>query len=438
MSRVENRSLKVGVIGWGNIAGGVIDSFGKGKFAKAGIELSLVAVRDPSKFRDIALPDSARQTADANLLIADPNIDIVVELINDTNKAREYIHNGFEAGKHWVTGSKDLLGKDLPDLFDLAREREVSLNFEASVCGAIPIIGLLREYYQIQEITSIRGIMNGTTNYILTRMGEEMDFEPALKQAQGLGIAESNHILDTGGFDTRSKLAIVASMASGMHIKPDSIPCRGITEVTKADIEFARELGVEKGGKGYAIKLLASAERHDGSWILQVAPTLISKDDPIASVDERLNAVTVESDFSEAITYTGPGASRYPTAGAVNADILHAAQHIRYHIPDFLPELKREASIAKPEDILNRAYIRVVLLDRNRTIGRIGNLLADANLGIKSILQREDQYDVNGKPFTQDIITLHEAKQSDIQAGLDILARSRKVRGKPFYMSFAH
>lgn len=198
------------------------------------------------------------------------------------------------------------------------------------------------------------------------------------------------------------------------------------------DIAFAREFG-----KGYAVKLLAEAKQHDGTWNIRVSPALVSKDDPLASVRGERNAVTVEGDLSGPLTFGGFGAGRGPTTGAVSSDILHAAQHVRYRIPDFLPELKRQPSITKEDITTSRGYIRIELLDRNRTFARIGTLLADSNLGMSSILQRESPRTINGIPYTQDIIILHRAHQSEIDAGLASLTRSRKVRGKPFYIPFA-
>lgn len=429
MSFRPEKPINVGVIGSGNIGGGVVKCFLEGRFMPSGVVLKTVAVRNLSKHSDIQLPDSAKLTDNAGSIIDDPNIDIVVELMGGTDLAKEYSFKALKAGKHLVTANKELLGEYLPDLFDYARKKQVSLSFEASVCGAIPVIQNLRDYLRLQEVTSIKGILNGTTNYILTKMEDGMDFDSALKEAQGLGIAESNHILDTGGFDTRSKLAILASIASGTHIKPESIPCRGITEVRLEDIAFAREFG-----QGYTIKLLASAEQHDGTWNIQVNPTLISKDNPLASVRGKLNAVTIESDLSGPLTFTGPGAGREATAGAVISDILHAAEHARLHTPDFLPSLDRQSSITNPEDILSMGYIRAELLHVPGTLARIGKLLGNSNLNIRSLLQREKPHAINGVPYTGDIITLEKATQSQIDAALRSLNKSRKVHGNPFYM----
>lgn len=226
---LTERPIYAGMIGMGIVGGGVAKSFAEGRFDPEGIILKTVAVRNPFKSRDVYLPSSAKLTDNAYSIIEDTAIDIVIEAMGGTNEAREYVFQALKAGKHVVTANKALLGEDLPKLFDLAREKGVSLSFEAAVCGAIPVIGNLRDYLRLQRITSIKGILNGTTNYILSRMEDGMDFDAALEEAQGLGIAEANHSLDTGGFDARSKLAILASIASGTHIRPDDIPCRGIT-----------------------------------------------------------------------------------------------------------------------------------------------------------------------------------------------------------------
>lgn len=256
-----------------------------------------------------------------------------------------------------------------------------------------------------------------------------MDFNPALEEAQGLGIAETNHILDTGGFDTQSKLAILASIASETHIKLKSIPCRGITEVKLEDIAFAREFG-----QGYAIKLLASAEQYGGTWSVRVSPALISKDNPLASIRGKLNSVTIEGDLSGPLTFTGFGASRGPTAGAVISDIVHAAEHVRFQTPDFLPTLSKQTSMTKPKEILSMGYIRAELLHVPGTLARVGELLGKSKLNIRSLLQRGEPHDIERVPYTNDIITLESAPQNQIDAGLARLARSPKVHGTPFYM----
>lgn len=430
MSRIAKESVHVGLIGYGNVGGGVVQYFAEDRFESSGVVLKTVAVKDPSKIRDVPLPASVKLTADAASIIDDPEIGIVVELIGGADLAKDYSFRTLEAGKHLVTANKALLGEYLPDLYDCAREKEVSLNFEASVCGAIPVIQTLRDYLRPQRITRIKGILNGTTNYILTQMEDGLDFNTALKAAQDLGIAESNHVLDTGGFDTQSKLAILASIASGTHIRPNSIPCRGITEVKLEDIAFARDFS-----RGYAIKLLASAEQHDGTWNVQVNPTLVSKDNPLSAVPGKLNSVTIEGDFSGPLTFTGFGASRKPTAGAVISDILHAAEHIRYGTPDYLPRLKRQPKITKPKDLLSGGYIRAELLHKPGTLAKVATILADCGINIRSLLQQGEFHDIDGVPYTNDIITFERASQSQIEKTLaNLAAASPKVHGIPFCM----
>ncbi|MDO8576867.1 MAG: homoserine dehydrogenase [Candidatus Daviesbacteria bacterium] len=432
MKSVKDKPINIGLIGFGNVGTGIVDCFLKGRFKSAGIVLKTVAVKNLSKVRDVNLPKSAKLTQDANFIIEDPEIDIVVELMGGTDLAKKYCFEALRAKKHLVTANKALLGECLPDLYDIARENKVSLSFEASVCGAIPVIQNLRDYFRLQQVTSIKGILNGTTNYILTKMEDGMDFDPALKEAQSLGIAEADHILDTGGFDTRSKLAILASLASGTHIKPESIPCRGITEVKLEDIAFAR-----KFRKGYAVKLLASAQQYNGTWSIQVNPTLISRDNPLASIRGKLNSVTVEGDLSGPLTFTGFGASRNPTAGAVISDILHAAEHVRFHTPDFLPVLDKHPSITKPDDIQSEGYIRTELLHKPGTLASVAKLLGNSHLNIRSLLQQGEPRHIAGRPITTDIITVEKASQKQIDTALVKLTKSSKVRGTPFYMPFA-
>lgn len=341
MNQLELRDVRVGMLGLGNIGGAVANKFEE-KLRPHGIFLDTVLVRNPSKIRDgVQLPASARLTDDPNDIFLNPGIDIVVELTGtEIEEARKYINTAFRTGKHVVTAHKKVLGEYLPDFHDLASTSGLSLSYEASACGAIPIISRFADYYNIQEILRIDGIINGTTNFILTRMGEGVEFNPALQEAQAKGVAEPDPTDDIEGYDARSKLSIFATLASKQHIKPGSISCEGIARLTLENIASAKE-------KGCVIKLLASARQDEGIWIAQVRPQLVSQDNPLAAVTGTLNSVTIESDLSGSITYTGRGAGPYPTAAAVLADILHAAGHVRYGTPDYLPRLKREEALTE-------------------------------------------------------------------------------------------
>lgn len=340
MNQLENRDVRVGMLGLGNIGGAVANKFEE-KLRPHGIFLDTVFVRDPSKIRPgVQLPASARLTDDPNDIFLNPGIDIVVELTGaeEIEEVRNYINNAFRTGKHVVTAHKKVLGEYLPDFHDLASTKGLSLSYEASACGTIPIIQRMSDeydYYGVQTITAIDGILNGTTNSMLGDMATGVEFEPALEKAKEAGVAEPDPTDDIMGYDTRSKLAIFATLASKKHIRPATIPCQGIKELTLEEIAAASI-------NGCVMKLLASAwQDKEGVWHAQVGPARVSKNDPLASVTETLNSVTITSDLSGAVNFTGRGAGPYPTAGAILADTLHAARHVRYSIPDFLPKLQR-------------------------------------------------------------------------------------------------
>lgn len=341
MRQIEKRELGVGLLGVGHIGGAVANKFVE-RLQSHGITLHTVLVKDPSKDRPgLQLPDGARLTDDPHDIFLNPKIDIVVELTGTQNleEARGFINDALRADKHVVTAHKPVLAEYLPDFHDLANSRGLSLSYEASVCGTIPIISLFGDYYRVQTINRLDGIINGTTNYILGRMGEGVEFKPALQEAQVKEIAEPDPTADIKGHDPQAKLSVLATLASKQHIPPSAISCEGITEVTPEGIAAARE-------QGGVIKLLASAKQEQGVWLARVRPEFVSQDNPLASVTGTFNSITIESDLSGAITYTGPGAGPYPTAAAVFADILHAAEHIRYGTPDYLPQLQRAAVIA--------------------------------------------------------------------------------------------
>ncbi len=327
------------MIGCSNVGGGVVNAFFDHRFNPSDVVLRAVAVKDLSKIRDdVHFPKATRLTDNPYSLIDDRKIDIIVEVMGGDTDAYTYTLEGFYAHKHWVTANKKLLGKHFPDIIEAANRNGVSLSFEASVCGAVPVIRTLTEYLKHQTVMGLRGIVNGTTNHILTQMEGGVDFASALKEAQNLGIAESDPTDDIEGFDARSKLAILGSIAAKKHIEPESIPCTGIANITSEEIAAARD-------NNCAIKLLASAQKIDGTWVVQVAPTLVHRDDPLASVPGKLNSITIDGDLSGPLTLTGYGASRNPTAGAVIADIAHAIEHVRFGIPDSLPNLNNRSLV---------------------------------------------------------------------------------------------
>lgn len=334
MNQIENKDVKVGMLGLGNVAGGVANRFAQ-SLLEHDIHLKTIAVRDPHKVRnDIHLGVSTRLTDDPLAVLCDPEIDIVVELTGAENEiAKDFIATALRGGKHVVTGHKQVLGEYLPYFNVLARANDVSLSYEASVCGTIPVMRTFEYLTRVQRVGRVEGIINGTTNSILTKMGEGMTFDSALREAMESGVAEPDPTDDIEGYDARAKLAILATLASGFHIRSANIPCQGIAKITLEDVTAAWE-------KGGVIKLLASARKEDGIWSAQVRPEFIPNGNPLAAVTGTFNSVTIEADLSGPITLYGKGAGRYPTAAAVLADILHASEHVRYKTPDYLPNFK--------------------------------------------------------------------------------------------------
>lgn len=429
------RPVCIGIIGFGTVGSGVVNFFKEGKGKEFGVVLKKVVVLNIKKDRKVKF---SNLTEDAYSIINDPEIDIVVEVMGGTGKAREYIFKALESGKSVVTANKTVLSQDLPKIFKLASKNQVSLGFEASAGGGIPIIRTLLGY-KGQNITGLAGILNGTTNFILTRMEDGMDFNSALHIAQEKGFAEANHVLDTGGFDSQAKLSILASLILNTHIKPEHILCQGITEVSPVDIDFASKFELEDRGRGYSVKLLAQARKHNGTWTLNVGPVIVNKDHPLASVRDEVNAVTIEGDLSGPQTYIGKGAGTKPTTSAVISDILRIAQNLQQQTYDILPKLDSKVRFTKPKDITEKGYIRVNLLDKPRSMQELGKILGDCNISIRDSLQRgRFTQDIKGKPFVPDIVTLHPAPANKIAEALKKLSKSSRVYNKPFFMPFAN
>lgn len=425
---INSRPINVGLIGFGTVGTGVVRYFNEGNADRFGVNLTRVAVRDSSKTRSVQFSSLTTNAAD---IINDPDIDIVVELMGGVGRAKDYMFDAINLGKSVVTANKAVMSRHMKELFDVARSQSVDLAFEAAVGGGIPIIETFNRY-QGDRINRVMAIINGTTNYILTRMEEGADFDPALADAQEKGFAEKpNHILDTGGFDSRDKLAVLASLAFNTQVNVEDIPCRGIADITSVDIDFAREYG-------YAIRLLAIAQRYDdGKVELRVNPALIKREHPLASIRDEFNALYVESRWAGPQTFTGRGAGADPTAIAVISDILHVAENIRKGTSDELPTLDSKVKYVDPGDIRRKGYMRVNLKDVPGSLHAVTGILYKHRLNLKNSIQRESfAQSVNGHQYIPDIITVDPAPQRVIEAALKEIRRSKSVYGTPFFLSF--
>ena len=425
--------IYAGLIGFGNVGTGVVEYFQRGNGEPYGVELKKVAVANTAKPRDVSFP---YVTGDVDDILKDSDIKIVIELMGGQTPATEYILDALDRRKSVVTANKAVISRYAKELFGAARGRGVDLAFEASVAGGIPIIRTLRGY-KGDRINSIVGILNGTTNYILSRMEDGMDFDAALRLAQQKGFAEAEHALDTGGYDARDKIAILASLAYNTQIKPEDIYCEGITEITPIDLDFAGKYEVEEGGKGYTIKLLASAVRYDNKLELHVYPALVRKEHPLAAVRDEFNAVYIEGELCGAQTYQGRGAGRNATTSAVITDVIRVADNIKNGITDELPSLDSRYDFVDIGNVERRGYVRVDLRHKPLSIARASTILGTHGFNIEDSIQRKAfMKTIDGEMVIPNIITSEPLPYRTVQDALEELARSDRVHGRPFYLRF--
>lgn len=404
-------SLGVGVIGAGIVGGGVVKTLteiGEALCANTGVEIKLTHVCEinPDNLKEFNL-DGVTVTDNVQDLFDSPDVDVICELIGGENPAKAFILGALNAGKHVVTANKMLLAMHGVELTEAAVANKVELRYEAAVAGGIPIIKALREGLAANTIESVYGIMNGTCNYILTRMTyEQLDFDVVLKQAQELGFAETPPDLDIQGHDTAHKCQIVASLCSGSKVNLDDIPVEGITNINAGDIADALEMG-------YLIKLLAVYREIDDEIDARVHPTLIPLDHQLASVRNEFNAVYVMGDIADATLYYGKGAGRMPTASAVVADIADIARRGDGPIPPPF-RYSTEKNIRDIGHHVGQFYLRLTTRDEPGVLGTVGTILGDHGVSIASCKQR----DAHGADTVHLIVITHEATESFLRAAL--------------------
>jgi homoserine dehydrogenase len=421
-------ALRLGLAGLGTVGTGVLDALqkhGKSIAVKAGRPVTVVAVsaRDREKSRGVHDLKHIEWVNDPVTLAASPEIDVFVELIGgEADPARTAVETALKAGKHVVTANKALLARHGAHLARLADAKSVGLYFEAAVAGGIPIVKTMRESLAGNGVKRVSGILNGTCNYILTKMTTEArEFADVLKEAQKLGYAESDPTFDVGGFDTAHKLAILTSLAFGTEPSLDTIYIEGIENITQVDIRNADDLG-------YKIKLLGVAVETDDGIEQRVHPTLVKKGSPMADVDGVFNAVAVKADFSGDLMLEGRGAGAHPTAASVLSDICDIA-HAR-RLPAFgVPanELKpfRRATIKAHE---GGYYVALELYDRPGSVAGIANRLAEQKISIESIVQRAPQSERATAPF---ILITHDTLESSMRAALEKIEADGHVAKTP-------
>ncbi len=427
----ENKIINIGLLGFGTVGSGVVDLFNEKN--PPNIKLKAVVVKDLKKQRKSKFSNI---TADVNKVIEDPEIDIVVELIGGYEPAKDYIIKAIENKKHVVTANKAVISEYGPEIFELAGEHKVNVGFEAAVAGGIPIINPLLDQLKLGKIASITGILNGTTNFILTKMCQGMDYENALKIAQEKGFAEKDPSFDVNGQDAAQKIAILASLAFGKWVKPKDVYCEGITEIKPVDIEYARDLG-------YVIKLLATAQRtEDGSIDIRVHPALVRNTHRLARIDNEFNAIFIQGMPFDEYFNVGKGAGQGPTAFSVYYDIIKTAEMIRNKT---LREIKMDnenIKIADQNNVATEGYLRLYLQHIPGALYSVLGVLAKHGWNVKNSIQRggpKHEIMVNGVKCLPDIITHEPISFGTIKNTLKELEnleteKGKPIHGKPFYM----
>lgn len=405
---MENK-LKIGLIGLGTVGGGVVKTL----CAFPQIEIVKAAVRNLNKKRDVEVRCI---TDDPFEIVNDPEIDVVVEVAGGVNPAFDLLKTAIKNKKHIVTANKELLAKHGAELFDLANEYNVAILYEAAVAGGIPIIMPIKTTLKGNKFKKVAGILNGTTNYILTQMEEKgISYQECLKEAQELGYAEADPTGDVEGYDTMYKIATLANITFNKRIDVTKIHREGITNISAQDIKFADELG-------YKIKLIALAQDNDGQIDVRVHPMLVSKSRVISGINNALNAVLLEGFPVGQVMFTGPGAGEFPTASSVVGDILAIDAEFG-KCETILPMTRcHHREMAVQTDILdtkNSYYISITAPNAMGVIGVIGTACGENKINISSVLQKGTQKDGTA----QIIVITEECSERDIQNAIEELKK---------------
>jgi homoserine dehydrogenase len=419
-----SQEVKIGLLGLGVVGGGVAATLldqGEALSRKTGRRLRLhkVLVRDPSKPRSPDVP-AHLITTNPEEILADPQIQVVVEVMGGTQPANRYLTAALSAGKHVVTANKEVMAKHGPELLALAQQHRVHLLFEASVGGGIPIIGCLTNQLLANDIRSVRGIINGTTNYILTRMAHEhTDFPVALREAQERGYAEADPTNDVEGIDAVYKLSVLAYLAFHQRVPPESIYREGISQLQAQDFRYAHELG-------YAIKSLAIANLEDGAIQARVYPALVPLDHMLAKVDGVYNAVEVDGNLCGRVLFHGRGAGREPTASAVVGDLVEIARRLDgAGPPPPVVALERPWPIRPIGDLRSRYYLRLTVTDRPGVLAQIARILGESHISIAAVVQKDTNL---AEQTAELVITTHAAREAAVQGAMKAVAALDVVR----------
>ncbi len=421
------KKVNVGLIGFGNIGSGVVKILREKKSLlseKTGLDINIKKIcdQDIASKRNVSV-DKGLLTRNPREIIDDPQIDILVELIGGINPARSFISDALKKGKNIVTANKALLAMHGQELFSEAEDKGKNIYFEASVGAGIPIIKSLREGLVANKFNSILGILNGTSNYILSSMSKNAKtFTEALKEAKEKGFAEKDPTLDIEGMDSAHKLILLTYLAFGKMVSMKDVFIEGISRISLADVNYARELG-------FVIKLLAVAQKEEGGLEVRVHPTLIPENHLLASVDSIFNAIYVEGDLAGDLLFYGPGAGQLSAASAVVSDIIDLTQDIKAGL--FRPMMKvipdkAIKELRKIDESYSRYYIRFTALDKPGVLAKISGILAKFGISIASVTQKEK----TKSQFVPIVMLIHEANEKNLRNALNMIDRIDAIKEK--------
>jgi homoserine dehydrogenase len=424
--------VKLGILGLGTVGTGTVkllqDKDGRHPLLQD-IEIYRVGVRSLDKPRDVQLPEGVI-TTDLEGIVNDPEIDIVVELMGGLEPARTLILKAIENGKHIVTANKAAVSRFGAEIFTAANQAGVYVMLEAAVGGGIPVIQPLKQSLSVNKISAITGIVNGTTNYILTRMQTEgSDFADVLADAQKLGYAEADPTADVDGWDAGDKIAILASLGFGGRINREQVYCEGIRQVSKTDITYASKLG-------FVIKLLAIAQNvkqghsHNSLLSVRVHPTLVPQTHPLASINGVYNAILVEGEPIGQVMFFGPGAGEGATASAVSADILNLVANLKTNHAHLNPTLacrhQHYSEIAPISELVTRFYTRFLTEDHPGVIGQLGTCFGKYGVSLESLVQTG----FHGQ-LAEIVVVTHDVREGDFRQALAEIAAMPAINSIP-------
>ncbi|PRX30394.1 homoserine dehydrogenase [Orenia metallireducens] len=406
------KEIKIGLLGCGTVGSGVykiLEQNAESIANKSGAKLVVKKVLVKDKNEPLAVDvDKNLLTENFEDVINDDEIEIIIEVIGGVNPAKDFVLRSLESGRSVISANKELIAKHGEEILATADENSVDFYFEASVGGGIPIISPLKESLAGNKITKVMGIVNGTTNYILTKMDQEgAEFDQVLKKAQELGYAEADPTSDIEGYDAAYKLAILASIAFESRVNIEDVYMEGITKITKEDITYAKELG-------YKIKLLAIGKQNDGVE-LRVHPTLLPQEHPIAKVDDVFNAIFIEGDAIGEAMFYGPGAGQMPTGSAIVGDVIAAARNINFGAQGRIAcTCFTQKEIKDRSEVESSFYIRLEVLDRPGVLGEVTSLLGKQSVSLESVIQHG-----RSNSTVPLVLVTHEVKEGNLNAALE-------------------